>query len=133
MRYLLDTNICIFLLRGNREIADRMDSAGFANCSISEITKAELLTGMHYSNMKGRKSNERDLLDFLDSITVIPVSRALDRFAKEKARLICEGRPVEDFDLLIGCSAVVCGCVMVTHNVSHFERIDSIVIEDWKD
>ena len=132
MRYLLDTDICIFLLRGSREIADRMDSAGFGNCAISEITKMELLTGMHYSNMKGRKSNERRLLDFLDSITVLPVSCAVDKFAKEKARLICEGRPVEDFDLLIGCTAAACGCVMVTHNISHFECIDSIIVEDWK-
>lgn len=132
MRYLLDTDICIFLLRGQRGIAERMDGVGFSNCAISEITKAELLTGMYYARMKHRSFHVERLREFFDSIMVIPASCAIEKYAEEKARLIHEGRPVEDFDLLIGCTAVACSMVMVTNNVSHFERIGSIVIENWK-
>lgn len=72
------------------------------------------------------------LINFLNSITVIPVSSAIERFSEEKARLIHEGMRIEDFDLLIGCTAVACSMVMVTNNISHFERISSIVLQNWK-
>lgn len=133
MRYLLDSDICIFLLRGHKGIAERIDRIGFSNCAISEITKAELLTGMHYAKMKNRLFQEDRLRGFVEAITVIPISQGIEKYAEEKARLIHEGRPVGDFDLLKGCSAVACSMVMVTNNVSHFERIGSIVIENWKE
>lgn len=132
MKYLLDTDICIFLLRGGTAIADRINSAGFSNCAISEITKAELLTGLHYAERKGRNLNEDKLLEFLDAITVIPVTNGIERYAREKARLIYEGQRIEDFDLLIGCTAVSGSMVMVTNNTAHFERIDDIILESWK-
>lgn len=132
MRYLLDTDTCMFLMRGNRKIAEMMDKAGFSNCAISEITKAELLTGMHYAKARNLNYNETGLINFLNSITVIPVSSAIERFSEEKARLIHEGMRIEDFDLLIGCTAVACSMVMVTNNISHFERISSIVLQNWK-
>lgn len=131
MRYLLDTDICIFLMRGQHGIAERMNEAGFSNCAISEITMAELLTGIQYARLKNNGFQDGRIRTFLSTINVIPVSYAIDKFAEEKAHLVREGRRIEDFDLLIGCTAVACSMVMVTNNVSHFERISSIVIENW--
>jgi len=55
----------------------------------------------------------------------------LDSYAQEKARLRKQGTPLDDFDLLIGASAVANNLILVTNNVKHFERIEGITIENW--
>lgn len=130
MKYLLDTNICIHLLRGSKEVAEAVSSVGPGNCLISEITKAELLTGVQKSLAKGvdRSKPVSELLDILDSV---PISKALEYYAQEKIRLQSLGLPVEDFDLLIGCTAVCEGLILVSDNVGHMSRINGIRLENW--
>jgi len=130
MKYLLDTNIVVFLLRGREEIARKIEKAGFENCFISEITKAELLAGYYKSILKGSASNPR-LLDFLDEISVVPVSAAIDTYSYELARLQLDGKSIDDFDLLIACSAVAGNYTLVTDNISHLARVKGVVIENW--
>jgi tRNA(fMet)-specific endonuclease VapC len=55
----------------------------------------------------------------------------LDLYAKEKARLQKIGKPIDDFDLLIGVTSVTHKLTMVTNNTNHFERISGISLEDW--
>ena len=62
---------------------------------------------------------------------IIPIFGALDFYAKEKARLRKLGTPIDDFDLLIGATAVTNELIIVTNNTKHFTRIDLIEIEDW--
>jgi len=131
MKYLLDTNIIVFLLRGSEKIAAAIDRVGFDECAISEVTKAELLVGYHKAVLKGRNPSRR-IFELLDSITVIPISPAIDIYARELARLQTEGTPVDDFDLLIAATAVSRGLIMVTDNVSHLGRINGVVIENWQ-
>ena len=71
------------------------------------------------------------LSDFLTGVTVLPIFHSLDLYAKEKARLRKAGTPVDDFDLLIGVTAVTHGLTMVTNNTDHFKRINGIDLEDW--
>ena len=52
-------------------------------------------------------------------------------YAQEKLRLKDSGKPIEDFDLLIGCAAKAAGLTIVTHNVKHFSHIEGLDIEDW--
>jgi len=130
MRYLLDTNIMVFLLRGDAKIAQAIDRVGLEECAISEITKAELLVGYHKAGMKGRNPSPR-LFELLDSLTVIPISPAIDLYARELARLQIEGTPVDDFDLLIASTAVTFGLTIVTDDTSHFARIRGCVQENW--
>jgi tRNA(fMet)-specific endonuclease VapC len=52
-------------------------------------------------------------------------------YAKEKARLRKEGNIIDDFDILIGCSAIANDLVLVTRNEKHFKRLTSIKIENW--
>ena len=131
MKYLLDTNICIFLLRGNSDVARQINDVGWNNCAISELTRAEILTGSFLCSLKGRRKKDRGLESFLSDMAIIPVSGAIDYYAEEKARLIAEGKLIPDVDLLIGCTAVVGNMVMVTDNSSHLSRVRGIVLENW--
>lgn len=131
-RYLLDTNICIFLLRGQYDIAKRLDEVGLENCYISEITEAELKYGAELGRRKGLKQRTEQLQEFLDFIQVLPIGDAIDLYASEKARLRLAGTPVDDdFDLLIGCTAIVNDMVMVTENFKHFKHFADIRLENW--
>lgn len=133
MKYLLDTNICIYFLNGQLSVFEKIQSIGFNNCSISEITLAELLFGAEKSQRV--EQNRQAVFDFIypNHIEILPISSAVSLFAKEKARLQKIGCPVDDFDLLIGSSAVVNQLIMVTRNVRHFKHISNIQIENWLD
>ncbi|RCX18913.1 hypothetical protein DFR58_104184 [Anaerobacterium chartisolvens] len=55
----------------------------------------------------------------------------LEQFAIIKAKLKIEGKILDDFDILIACTAIKNGCVIVTNNTKHFERIEGLRIENW--
>lgn len=75
--------------------------------------------------------NAAALVNFLTGVIIIPVFQSLDTYAKEKARLRKIGQPVDDFDLLIGATAISNGLILVTNNVDHLGRMEGLVIEDW--
>lgn len=127
-KYLLDTNICIFFLQGKYGVKEKIQEAGRKNCYISEITIAELLYGAAYSNSE---KHRHDVEILLESLTVVPIYDSLPTYATTKAYLRREGQMIEEFDMLIGSSAVHHGYVMVTENVDHFKRIPGIEIECW--
>lgn len=131
-KYLLDTNICIFLLRGKYNVDKKMDEVGLENCYISEITVAELKYGAELGNRQGLVRRMQSLDEFIASVHVLPISETLDLFAKEKARLRLAGTPADDnFDLLIGCTAIVYDLVMVTENIQDFKNFSGIRLENW--
>ncbi len=130
-KYLLDTNICIFYLKGKSPVSARIDLAELETFSISEITLAELKFGAENSDPSKKEANRRTIHQFASSTKVIPITSALDMFAVEKARLRKSGTPIDDFDLLIGATAVVNGLILVTNNTRHFSRISGIQLEDW--
>ncbi len=127
--YLLDTNIVIFLFKGKFGVAEKIRSVGLEQCFISEITVAELKYGAEKSN--NPEFHRRAVAEFINDIQIIPIFDALDFFAKEKTRLEASGNRIDDFDLLIGATAVVNDFVLVTNNVAHLSRVQGIVIEDW--
>ena len=131
-QYLLDTNVCVFLLRGQYAIDKKLDNVGLENCHISEITEAELKYGAELGRRKGLRQRMEHLNDFLASINILPISDAIDLYASEKARLRLAGTPADDdFDLLIGCTAIVNDMVMVTENLKHFKNYAGIRLENW--
>lgn len=129
MKYLLDTNICVALFRGLWHIGAKIDKIGMENCSISDITVAELWYGVECSSQQ--RENKAVLEDFLNSISVVHFGVAIREFAREKARLKKLGKPIDNFDLLIGCTAKTCGYTLITDNVKHFVRIDGLKIDNW--
>jgi len=128
-QYLLDTNICIYFIKGKFDLKEQVLSISKERRFISEITLAELKFGIQNSNAP--KKNQNALDDFLTGVQILPIFNSLDLYAIEKARLRKQGQVVDDFDLLIGVSSVANGMIMVTNNESHFERINGIQIENW--
>jgi tRNA(fMet)-specific endonuclease VapC len=128
-KYLLDTNICAYFFNGQFSLIEKIREIRFENCVVSEITIAELKYGIAKSTKK--KKNQHVLDTFQAKIEVLPIFPALDIYATEKARLKTKGKMLDDFDLLIGSTAIFNNLTLVTKNISDFNRLDGIVIEDW--
>lgn len=128
-QYLLDTNICIYYIKGLHDLKSKIKKVGPENCFISEITLAELKFGVAKSQAK--KKNQKALENFLSGIQILPIFPALDNYAAEKARLQKSGKIIDEFDLLIGVTAVSFDLILVTNNISHFSRLNDIKLEDW--
>ena len=128
-KYLIDTNIAIFYMKGKFDLEAKFDKVTADNCFISEMTLAELKFGVEKSEKS--EKNKKALDNFLTGIQVLPIFHSLDLYAKEKARLQKVGTPVDDFDLLIGVTSVTHKLTMVSNNTNHFKRISGIKLEDW--
>lgn len=127
--YLLDTNIVIFSFRGNINVNKKIEEIGFKNCYISEITVAELKAGA----AKSAKSDYHNKIieEFLKKVEIIPIIEALESYAFERARLEKEGIKLDNFDLLIGATAISNELILVTNNTKHLQRMNIKSIEDW--
>lgn len=129
-KYLLDTNICVFCMRGMFEMNRKIAIAGISNCYLSEITVAELYYGAE--NSDNPKKTMQQTEDFISLFRVIPFSQSLHTFGREMAYLKSIGRKIENFDMAIGSIALQHQMVMVTDNIDHLGRIRGIEIENWK-
>ena len=129
-RYLLDTNICVFCLRGKFEMNRKIAFAGISNCYLSEITVAELYYGAE--NSTNPQKTMRETEEFISLFKVIPIGQCLYEFGREKAFLTSIGRKIENFDMAIGATALQQKMVLVTDNISHMERIRGLKIENWR-
>ena len=132
-QFLLDTCICAYWLRDKYDVKHKINAADIQNCYISEVTIAELKFGAIYGKLKGGpKYKDQKLNEFFANIHVLPTFPVYDLFAEEKARLMLAGTPsYDDFDLLIGCTAVFNNMTLVTQNVRDFKNIQNISIENW--
>jgi tRNA(fMet)-specific endonuclease VapC len=130
MQYLLDTNTCVFYLRGKLKLDEIIREKGKENCFISELTVFELRFGAENSDDIAKSNKAVD--DFVNGLSIIPIYSSAKRYAKEKVRLRKIGKPINDeFDLLIGVTAVENKLTLVTDNKKDFERIEGIRIENW--
>nr|WP_296087477.1 type II toxin-antitoxin system VapC family toxin [uncultured Prevotella sp.] len=128
-QYLLDTNICAFILRDKYDVKSLILEIGIDNCHISLITYAELYYGA--VNSTAVEKNLLQLKHFVAGIDVVPIDDVIPVFAKEKVRLRRQGTPIDDFDLLIGTTAKVYGMTLVTENIKHLGKVDGVTIENW--
>lgn len=130
MQYLLDTNICVFFLRGKLNLNEIIKEKGRENCFISEITVIELRYGAENSDNPAKSHKAVDA--FIGGLSIIPIFGSIKRYAKEKVRLRSIGKPMHDeFDLLIGVTALENELTLITDNSKDFERLDGIKIENW--
>ncbi len=116
-------------MKGAFNLKTNIEKVKSDNCFISEITLAELKFGVE--NSTNIERHQKVLNDFMTWVKVVPIFHSLDLYAKEKARLRKAGTPVDDFDILIGVTAVKHNLVMVTNNTKEFSRLQEIYIEDW--
>lgn len=130
MPYLLDTSICVFYLRGKLDLAARIREIGRDNFFISEITVLELRFGAENSSNPEKAHKAVD--EFVNGLSIVPLYSAIRRYAREKVRLRKTGTPLNDeFDLLIGATALENDLILVTDNTKHFELLKGLEIENW--
>jgi tRNA(fMet)-specific endonuclease VapC len=131
MSYLLDTNICIYLIKNRpATVLARFSRHEPKDLARSTITVFELQYGVEKS--QDQKRSHKALSKFLSSLNIID----LDRFAAVEAAAIRallekKGLPIGPYDLLIAGLARSRGMVLVTNNVKEFERIDKLLLENW--
>jgi tRNA(fMet)-specific endonuclease VapC len=127
--YLLDTNICIALLNGNRPVELRFIRE-FAQCYTSELVIAELYKGVYASQQI--EQNLQKLGKFVELIDVAVFDRsAAEAFGKIQAELRQASRQIGVMDVLIAAVARSRGSIVVTNNTRDFEPIPGLTLEDW--
>jgi len=128
-KYLLDTNICISIIRNKYGVPDKLKSVGKRHCYVSEISIAELYYGASKSKRESQRYEDVELIR--ENFKIIPISECVFKFGQIKADLEIKGQRLDDFDLLIGVTALTHNFVMVSDNIKHLGRIPGIKIENW--
>ena len=130
MNYLLDTDICIFWLKSHPTVKERLLAVDWNQVSICSITVAELYYGAYNSSQVDE--NLVHVASFVEQLPVVPLGdNALRHFGRIKTELRRQGQPLPDFDLLIASTALVEDCILVTHNLRHYQRIPGLQMESW--
>ena len=129
-KYLLDTCVCISIFRNEGNVRETIRKIGTKNCYISEITVAELYFGLAKSSEKQRKME--DIREVQRLFRVIPVYSSFKEYGEIRQTLEHTCLRVDQFDLLIGATAIHHKMTLVTSNLKHFERIQGLEIENWK-
>ena len=126
--YLLDTCICIALIKRMPSVVDRIRFVGVDNCKISVVTLAELYFGAFKS---GLKKHFEDVEVIKNLFEQYDITDSLSEYGDIRWQLERSGRKIDHFDLLIGATALHEHLVVVTGNTNHFERIPNLRIENW--
>ena len=131
MRYMLDTNICIYAIKKKpAEVLERLKMNLERGLCISAITLAELEHGVKKSAYPEKP--EPPLMQFLSVLTVLPfVDIASVEYGKICAYLQKQGTPIGVMDMLIAAHAKAEGMILVTNNVREFERVPDLTVENW--
>lgn len=131
MKYLLHTNICIYLLNNQYDyLINKIKSIGIDEILISTITIAELEFGIAKSQR--RKTNRLALMKFLLPFKFLDFTQNDSyEYGLLKHDLQMKGAVIGTMDLLIGAQAIANDLILVTNNMKEFERIDGIKIENW--
>lgn len=131
MKYLLDTNICIYLIkRKPREVLQKFEAHAVGDIAISSITVAELQYGVQKS--QHLKKNQQALDQFLIPLVVVDFDYdASVVYGKIRATLEAQGRPIGALDTLIAAHALSLDLILVTNNVKEFSRVPNLQVESW--
>ena len=130
MKYLLDTNICVYWLKGNEQIEQKIISVGMSNVALTFINVSELFYGAYKSQRI--ESNLNMVRQLTEQLNVVESDEAVSEiFGQLKAELQGAGAIIDDADLFIAACAKVHGLVLVTNNMKHFKRIKGLKLENW--
>lgn len=130
--YLLDTNICIFIKNKKpihvlKRLKDVIDKDVF----ISSISVAELQYGVYQS--QNIEKNRLSLVEFLAPFDILNFDDDdAEQFGLIRAQLRKEGRIIGPYDMLIAAQAIAKNLILVTNNLDEFNRVNRLIIEDWK-
>ena len=131
MRYMLDTNICIYAIKHKPEqVLLRLQKHDPSEICISSVTYAELVHGVEKSQAIER--NRVALALLLAKIEIMNFDAlAAESYGKIRADLEKAGKPIGPLDMMIAGHAKALGYVVVTNNTKEFERVEGLKLENW--
>ena len=131
MKYMLDTNICIYIIKHQPEnVIQRFMDHDPNDICISAITYAELSHGVEKSQAK--EKNRIAITFFLSEIQIVPFDDlAAQVYGVIRADLQKKGTPIGPLDTLIAAHARALNLILVTNNTKEFSRVDGLKLEDW--
>lgn len=130
MRYVLDTNTCIYALKLQGRVVERMRRHLPDEIAITTVTLAELWFGAQKSAR--RVAVRREVDAFLEPFKLLPFDgEAAESYARVRFDLERVGRPIGERDLLIASIALALDLTVVTHNLGEFTRVPGLKVEDW--
>jgi tRNA(fMet)-specific endonuclease VapC len=130
VRYLLDTNIASYVIKGNfPQVRERLLKVAMSEVGVSVVTEAELRFGV--ARLPNAAKLGMAVEEFLLRVEVLPWnSEAAQRYAGLRATLEGQGEPMGNLDLMIAAQALAAGTILVT-NDRVFRRVKGLKIEDW--
>lgn len=130
MKYLLDTDTCIFALKQRARVIAHLLSTAREDVLVSVVTEAELRTGAAKSSTPARTL--RLVENFLRPLTIVAfTSEDAAAYAVIRARLERAGTPIGPLDTLIAAHAVARKLKLVTNNEREFSRVTGLTLENW--
>lgn len=131
MRYLLDTNICIYLIKKKPpEVLEEFRGHSVGEIGLSSITVAELEYGVQKSRYPDQ--NQRALEQFLVPLVIADFDhKAAVAYGGIRASLERQGTPIGALDMLIAAHALSLGVTLVTNNVREFSRVPDLKVVNW--
>lgn len=130
MKYMLDTNICIYAQKGVPSVVNRIEKFWQSGLFISSITLGELQFGVEAST--AYEKNLQRLHNLLAALDVVEFgTQAAVNYGKICAYLRNHGTPIGTMDMLIAAHALAENMTLVTNNVREFERVPDLSIENW--
>lgn len=131
MMYMLDTNICIYIIKQKpKSVIDKFKKMKNANICISSITYSELLYGAEKSSNIAK--NLLALTMFLSNIEILSYdeSASID-YGIIRSKLEKQGKIIGSLDMLIAAHAKSLNITLVSNNLKEFERVDGLKLENW--
>jgi len=131
MRFMLDTNICIYLIKRKPAVVlARFKQSDISEISISSITLSELFYGVSKSSKP--EQNFMALTQFVAPLEILPYGgEATQYYGELRARLEKRGTPIGALDMLIAAHALSIDSTLVTNNEKEFDRVPNLKIENW--
>ncbi|MEB3178139.1 MAG: type II toxin-antitoxin system VapC family toxin [Nostocaceae cyanobacterium] len=131
MRFLLDTNICIYIIKQKpAKVFEKFQTLKLSDVGISSITVAELEYGAYKSQRVAQ--NRAALIQFLIPLEVLPFDeKATQTYGQTRAELERRGIVIGAMDMLIASQAISLGLTLVTNNVREFSQIPGLTWENW--
>ena len=130
MQFLLDSDTCIYALKQNETIIERLLSTPREDVMVSVITEAELRTGAAKSSSPVKTL--RLIENFLGPLTMVEFTSAdAIAYATIRARLERAGTPIGPLDTLIAAQALARGLTVVSNNEREFRRVAGLGVENW--
>lgn len=133
MNRILDTNVCIDVLRGRRKVVEKLAEIDPATCFISVITEFELFQGADRAPEERRDEERTKVSRFISCLRVLPFDSDCARLAaKINADLLNRGTPVSLTDVFIAATGICHGWTIITNNTRDLKRIGGLTLEVWR-